>query len=105
MTEPTMADVLDAVQGFGQTYHDVLKTLDTVLTRLDAHDADSKRDRAGLHEQLAALQRQVDRRFDASFRELDNHRDHIADLQRTRTELLTRLHDVEARLSLLERPS
>ncbi len=100
--EPTMADVLAAVQTFGQVYHDLHQAVDAVRDALSKHDADSKKDRAGLHDQLDALQRSVDRRFDALGRELDQHAEQIAELQQTRTELLTRLQDVEARLTQIE---
>ncbi len=119
-TEPTMADVLGAVQGFGTTYHDLHLSVEALRAELKRHDADSRKDRAGLHDQLNALQRSVDRRFDALGREVDQHTEQIQELQQARTELTMRLHglveqceeiadlrtrlsQVEARLTALER--
>jgi chromosome segregation ATPase len=101
-TEPTMADVLSAVQGFGETYHSLHLSVQALRDALARHDAESRKDRAGIRELVNALQRSVDKRFDATFLELDTHAKQIQELQQLRTELLTRLRDVEARLTQIE---
>ena len=93
-TEPTMADVLSAVQGFGTTYHDLHLSVEALRDELKRHDAESRKDRAGIREMVHALQRSVDRRFDALGREIDTHSEQIAELQQARTELTMRLHSL-----------
>lgn len=94
----TMADVLGAVQNFGQNYHDLHQSVEKLRAELKKHDAESRRDRAGIRELVNALQRSVDKRFDAAFSELDQHSGQIQELQQARTELTMRLQDGEGRL-------
>lgn len=98
-TEPTIPDILSAVQTFAQHYHDVGVSLVALHDKLTGHDVESKRERAALREQMYTLQRSIDRRLDALGRELDIHTEQIAELQQARTELTMRLSDIEARLA------
>ena len=98
----TIDDVLSAMQSFSATYHDVHVSVEALRSDLKAHDTESRRDRAGIREMVNALQRSVDRRFDAIGRELDEHSDKIATLEAARAGLMVRLADVEARIRRLE---
>lgn len=102
MSAPTLAEVLQAVEGFGAIYHELHQSVEALREDLRRHDTASTRDRASLREQLLALQRSVDRRFDAVGREIDTHTEHLAEIRQTCTELHMRLADVEERLAILE---
>ena len=102
MTEPTTRDIFDAIQQFGQVYHELHQSVDKLRDALEAHDKASSRDRAGLHEGQNSIQRAMDRRFDAFGLELDNHEQRIQALESFQIKAATLLQDADARLKELE---